>query len=166
MILAATKSADDTQALAAALTEVVRPRDVVMLVGDVGAGKTTFTQGFGRALGVQEAITSPTFVLLRTYGGTMPLHHVDIYRVEHLQEVIDLGLLELLDEGGVALVEWGDLAEPVLPRDYLEVRLGVHPSDDDSRQVQVRGVGPDWSVREQLVGRAIAQWVVEGGQGA
>lgn len=162
MIVARTASAEETQSLAGALAAQVRPADLVMLVGEIGAGKTTFTKGFGRALGIDEPITSPTFVLLRSYEGSMVLHHVDIYRLEHLQEVIDLGLMELLDEGGVALVEWGDLAEPVLPRDYLEVRLAVEGEDSEARRIEVRGVGPGWSTREESLRGALSQWTVGG----
>lgn len=160
MIRARTKSSEDTQNLAAAVAEVVRPRDLVLLVGDIGAGKTTFAQGFGRALGIEEPITSPTFVLLRTYENALPLHHIDIYRLDHLQEVIDLGLMEMLDEGGVALMEWGDLAAPVLPRDYLEIHLDL-VDDEASREIRIRGVGQMWSAREHSVAASIARWVTE-----
>ena len=86
-ILAATKSPDDTRELAAAVAAVARPRDTVLLAGDLGAGKTTFTQGFGRALGIEGPITSPTFTLVRHYTeATIPLLHADVYRVERLQE--------------------------------------------------------------------------------
>lgn len=164
MINAVTKSAEDTQAFAGALTEVVRSHDLVVLAGEIGAGKTTFTQGFGIALGVAEPITSPTFVLLRSYPARLTLHHADIYRVEYLQEVVDLGLMEILDEGGVALVEWGDLASPVLPRDFLEVQMSV-AGDELCRRISLRCVGPDWAARETAVGKAISAWAVLGEEG-
>jgi tRNA threonylcarbamoyladenosine biosynthesis protein TsaE len=132
----------------------------MVLVGEIGAGKTTFAQGFGIGLGVDEPITSPTFVLLHSYDGRIPLHHVDIYRLDHLQEVIDIGLVELLDEGGVALVEWGDLASPVLPRDYLEIRLEL-AEDDEARSIELRGVGSDWVEREGQLADHLRNWVVE-----
>ncbi len=159
MISTTTKSADDTQSLAAALVDAVDDRDLVVLAGEVGSGKTTFTQGFGRALGVAEPITSPTFILMRTYDGRIPLHHVDIYRIDYLQEVVDLGLLELLDEGGVALMEWGDMAAPVLPRDFLEVRLEIDEADDNVRHIRLRGAGPTWAMREKVVRECVAQWL-------
>jgi tRNA threonylcarbamoyladenosine biosynthesis protein TsaE len=132
----------------------------MVLVGEIGAGKTTFAQGFGAGLGVDEPITSPTFVLLHSYEGRLPFHHVDIYRLEHLQEVIDIGLVELLDQGGVALMEWGDLASPVLPRDYLEIRLDVG-EDDEARSIQLRGVGSEWVEREGELAGHLQNWVVE-----
>ncbi len=161
MLQAVTKSFEDTQALGAALAECITNRDIVMLVGDMGSGKTTLTKGFGAALGIEEPITSPTFVLMRSYAGRIDLHHVDIYRLEHLQEVIDLGLIELLDEGGVALVEWGDLASPVLPRDFLEVRLMADDQDDDRRHVTVTCVGQAWSARRRALTEALQPWLVD-----
>jgi tRNA threonylcarbamoyladenosine biosynthesis protein TsaE len=83
---------------------------MIVLAGEMGAGKTTFTQFFGRALGVTDLITSPTFNLLHNYGsGRMALHHADLYRLERTGELEDLGLDELQDSGGVIAVEWGDI---------------------------------------------------------
>jgi len=157
MIQLRTNNALETQAVAAALAESMRPRDLVLLVGEMGAGKTTFTQGFGHALGVTEHITSPTFVLMRSYDARLPLHHVDVYRLTQLQEVIDLGLVELLDEGGVALVEWGDVARPVLPRDFLEVRMAVDEIDDDVRNIVLEGSG-SWTTRETSLAPLVEEW--------
>jgi tRNA threonylcarbamoyladenosine biosynthesis protein TsaE len=139
----------------------VRPGDVVVLAGDLGAGKTTFTQGFGRALGVTEPITSPTFTLARHYEGRLPVHHLDIYRLEQLAEVADLGLPELLDDGGVVLVEWGDAISSLLPGDRLEVRLtygGPEQPSDDDRRVEVRAVGKGWAQRQASLLRALDPW--------
>jgi tRNA threonylcarbamoyladenosine biosynthesis protein TsaE len=126
----ATADAEGTQAVAAAIAGYCAPGDVLLLVGDLGAGKTTFAQGFGRALGIVESITSPTFTLVRQYpvtgsgpGGVECLIHADVYRLEHLQEVTDLGIGELVEDGGVALVEWGDAAAPVLGAGALTVQL-------------------------------------------
>lgn len=100
----------DTQRFAEIVASHVRPRDMIVLAGEMGAGKTTFTQFFGRALGVTDLITSPTFNLLHNYGsGRMALHHADLYRLERTGELEDLGLDELQDSGGVIAVEWGDI---------------------------------------------------------
>ena len=88
MITAVTKSAEDTKELAAAVAPLVRSGDIVLLAGDLGAGKTTFAQGFGRALGVQEQITSPTFTLMRPYEARLRLLHCDVYRLDHLQDCL------------------------------------------------------------------------------
>lgn len=161
MLQAITKSYEDTQALGAALAQCVASRDIVMLVGGMGSGKTALTKGFGAALGIDEPITSPTFVLMRSYAGRLYLHHVDIYRLEHLQEVIDLGLIELLDDGGVALVEWGDLATPVLPRDFLEVRLSIDDQDDDRRHVTLTCVGQAWATRRRALAEVLQPWLID-----
>jgi tRNA threonylcarbamoyladenosine biosynthesis protein TsaE len=161
MIRLRTKSVDDTRALAFEIAAVSRPGDVILLAGDLGAGKTAFAQGFGRALGVVEPITSPTFTLVRTYEeGRFPLIHVDVYRLDHLQELVDLGITELLDSGGVTLIEWGDAVAPLLPPDFLEVSL-EHGGSDDERTVKLRGVGASWPVRLGVVSRACERWLDE-----
>lgn len=155
---ARTKSAEDTRELANALAALAKPGDLVLLAGDLGSGKTTFAQGFGAGLGVQEQIVSPTFTLVRNYEGRIPLVHCDVYRLDHLQEVIDLGLGEHLDDGAVALIEWGDVAAPSLPADFLEVRLEYDAAGDDERTVHARIVGPTWSPRTRAIREALARW--------
>ena len=147
-----TKSAEDTRELAAQLASVARPGDVVLLSGELGAGKTTFTQGFGSGLGVEDAITSPTFTLVQIYPGRLKLVHVDVYRLEMLQEVIDLGLPEMLDDGGVALIEWGEAAEPVLAAEFLRIRIEFGDSDDD-RVMTIEPVGHSWLDRQLALER-------------
>lgn len=154
---ALTKSAEDTRELAAAVAALARPRDVILLSGDLGAGKTTFAQGFGRGLGVTEPIVSPTFTLVRTYPGRLPLVHCDVYRLDRLEEVADLDLPELLDDGGVALVEWGETITATLPADFLEVRLELGDGDDD-RRLELRVVGPSWMSRVGPLGGSLARW--------
>ena len=166
MIRAVTKSPDDTRELAASIAGLARAGDVVLLAGDLGAGKTTFTQGFGRALGVTERITSPTFTLLHNYEGReLAVLHADVYRLERLQEVIDLGLTELVDEQAVALVEWGDVAEAVLPKDFLEIRIAYsdEETEDDVRTFELRPVGPSWIPRTEALRSALGRWSGEGG---
>ncbi len=128
-----------------------------MLAGELGAGKTAFVQGFGAGLDVTELITSPTFVLARDYSdGRMPLHHLDVYRLEQMNEVYDIGLPEVLDDGGVTLIEWGDAIVPALPPDFLEVRLTFGAEDDD-RTIIVRAVGPSWSGAQSCPGSRRSQ---------
>jgi tRNA threonylcarbamoyladenosine biosynthesis protein TsaE len=162
VITVATKSVEDTRTLAATLAELARPGDLVLLAGELGAGKTAFVQGFGAALGVTDRITSPTFTLASQYDGRLTLHHLDVYRLEQLPEVADLGLPELLDEGGVTLIEWGDVIAPVLPADYLEIRFTFGAGDDD-RWLQFVAVGPRWSARSRAISTALQGWVREGG---
>lgn len=157
-LVARTKAVDETRALAAALAELARPGDLLLLAGDLGAGKTAFAQGFARGLGIDEIVTSPTFTLARYYRGRMGLHHLDVYRVEDLAEVLDLDLPELLDDDAVVLIEWGDAIAAALPADYLEVRLQLGDADDD-RVLELRAVGPSWAARSRAAAAAIDAWV-------
>jgi tRNA threonylcarbamoyladenosine biosynthesis protein TsaE len=158
----ATDSVEATRDVGAAVATLARPGDVVVLAGDLGAGKTAFVQGFGRALGVVERITSPTFTLVHVYEGKLPIHHLDVYRLEQLAEAVDLGLPEMLDDGSVVLIEWGDEILPVLPSDLLEVRITLGAGDDD-RSIAVRPVGPRWSARSRALAEALAPWTAGGG---
>ena len=160
MIRAATSTVDATRELGAALAELARPGDLVLLVGDLGAGKTALTQGFGRGLGIAGPITSPTFTLARQYeGGRLLLHHIDVYRLEQMEEVFDVGLPDLLDEGAVTLIEWGDAIAPALPAEYLEVRL-AYGAGDDERLIELQAVGLSWSARQRALTQALAPWSV------
>src|SRR5438034_5461127 len=99
---------EDMRGFGAAVASVLVAGDVVALTGDLGAGKTTFVQGAARGLDVgDDQVTSPTFTLVREYRGRVPVVHLDVYRLNRVQEVIDLGFEELLDPEGVAFVEWG-----------------------------------------------------------
>jgi tRNA threonylcarbamoyladenosine biosynthesis protein TsaE len=168
-LVARTSSVGETHDLAAALAALAQPGDLFVLAGDLGAGKTAFVQGFGAGLGVTEPITSPTFTLAQQYEGRLVVHHLDVYRLDQLGEVAELGLSELLDDGGVVLIEWGDAILPVLPNDYLEVRLtfGDGAADDagdagaagdDERRIVLRSVGPGWSHRQVSLLHAITPW--------
>ncbi len=132
-----------TQAAGEDFAALLRPGDVVLLAGPLGAGKTTFVKGVARALGVVERVTSPTFTMVRQHEahndlGIETLHHADVYRVESLGEVLDLDLGELVEESAVALVEWGDLASSVFGREVLT--LDVVPDEDgDARTLRVGG---------------------------
>lgn len=159
LLRATTSSVEETRDLAEAVAGLARPGDVIVLAGDLGAGKTAFVQGFGRGLGVTTRITSPTFTLVHVYDdGRLPVHHLDVYRLDQLSEAVDLGLAEMLDEGGVVLVEWGDAITPVLPHDLLEVRLTFGPGDDD-REVAVRTVGPSWANRHDPLAGVLSPWM-------
>jgi tRNA threonylcarbamoyladenosine biosynthesis protein TsaE len=125
--------ARDTSLAGQAFARVLRPGDVVLLIGQLGAGKTTFTQGVAIGLGVSDRVTSPTFTMVRQHDctndfGIATLHHADVYRVESLAEVRDLDLGEVVEESAVALVEWGDLAADVYGTDVLRVTFVLDES--------------------------------------
>lgn len=131
--------------------------DLVLLTGDLGAGKTAFVQGVGAGLGVTTPITSPTFTLVQHYPGRLTVHHVDAYRLDGPGDALDLCLHELLDDGGVMLVEWGDRIGSELPRDRLEVQFSFGPAPDD-REIVVRVTGESWVERNPLLREALRPW--------
>lgn len=143
------RSPAETGELARALAGLARPGDLIVLAGDLGAGKTTFTKAFAAALGVTAPVTSPTFTLANRYEGDLVVHHLDVYRLEGLAEVSDLALEELLDDDAVTLVEWGDTIAPALPEGRLEVVLTLADPDEaeDERIVTLQGRGPGWADR-------------------
>ena len=152
-----TKGVDETRALAATIAELARPGDVLVLTGELGAGKTAFAQGFAAGLGVTEQVTSPTFTIARPYQGRLTMNHLDVYRLDYLQEAVDLGLSELVDDGAVTLVEWGEVVLPALPGDRLDVLL-LHGDEDDLRTLQLHPVGRTWASRADALAGALFRW--------
>jgi len=154
----------DTHAIAAAVAGLCRPGDLIVLSGEMGAGKTAFAKGFGAALGVTEPITSPTFTLVHSYDiapdrghGAKALHHADLYRLDRTAEIADLALEELAEYQGIVLVEWGDVADSLFG-DHLVVHLepDVFDVDDDetfdgitdgARLIEISASGPRWAQR-------------------
>jgi tRNA threonylcarbamoyladenosine biosynthesis protein TsaE len=150
-------SATQTRAIGVALGSQLRAGDVVVLTGDLGTGKTVVAQGIATALGVEEPVVSPTFTLVREYEGRLPFRHLDVYRLDHVQEAIDLGLAEMLDDG-VVVIEWGEGVAELLPLDRVEVTLALLPpeeADDDTRRIAVTPVGGGWAGRETALGAAL-----------
>lgn len=151
-----TRTPDETRTVGAGLAELLVPGDVISLTGDLGAGKTTFVQGAARGLGVGEPVVSPTFVLVREYRGEVPVYHLDVYRLDRLQEVIDLGFEDLLDPSGVIFVEWGDAIEALLPDEHLRVELRT--DDGDARRLSFSGRGVRWAGRWERLEGVLGPW--------
>src|SRR5438093_12711114 len=152
---------EDTKELGAAISGLLSGGDVIVLTGDLGAGKTTFVQGAARSLGVSEPVVSPTFTLVRKYRGSRPIFHVDVYRLDRIQEVIDLGMEDLFDPDGVTFVEWGDVIEGLLPDSYLEVELWTRP-EDEGRLVVITGKGRSWAERWERLEGVTQPWLGSG----
>jgi len=150
-----TTGAHETEVVGETLGSQLRVGDLVVLSGDLGAGKTTITKGLARALGVTQPVTSPTFTIVQEYDGRVPVAHVDVYRLNRIQELYDFGFEELL-EGHVTIVEWGEAIALVLPRDRVDVRLAMDDDADDRRIVEVVTIGPSWSTRRAALDAALA----------
>ena len=156
-------STDDTRGIAQAIAKLVRAGDMIVLIGEMGSGKTTFSQHFAHALGVTEPVTSPTFNLLHNYsGGRLQLHHADLYRLERTGELDDLGLTELQEAGGVMLVEWGDVVGDALGTGLI-VKLAVpdNAASEDSvtvRQIEIDWRGMQWETRWDKLRASLSNW--------
>lgn len=135
-----TTSSEATKQLAATLAPYLQAGDVIVLSGDLGAGKTQFVQGVAAGLGVRDQVTSPTFNILLTYpAGLLPLYHFDLYRLEEADELEDIGYYETIDGDGASFIEWGEKFPEALPYGYLEISIRV--DDEGNRFVRTHAYG-------------------------
>lgn len=126
------RSEQDTIELAQNLESEKFPNMVICLQGDLGSGKTVFTKGFASSLGIEEAITSPTFNIIKEYtSGEMDLYHMDVYRIDG--KVEDLGIEEYYQKNGVVIIEWSDMIKDYLPEERLDIKIKVSEEDEDIR---------------------------------
>jgi tRNA threonylcarbamoyladenosine biosynthesis protein TsaE len=149
-----THDASETHALGQRLGALLQAGDVVVLDGGLGTGKTVLAKGIAVALGVTEPVVSPTFTVVREYDAATPLVHVDVYRLDHLQELHDLGFDDLVGGDAVTVVEWGDRVSAVLPGDRLRVHLAPG-DDDDDRVVSIVTAGITWAARVDALTSAV-----------
>jgi tRNA threonylcarbamoyladenosine biosynthesis protein TsaE len=135
--------AEDTFELGRQTAASASPGDVIALSGDLGCGKTVFSQGFAAGLGIPGMVTSPTFTILQVYeNGRLPLYHFDLYRIAEPEELYEIGFEEYLDGEGVTLIEWADLFPEMLPPDAISVIIRKDPSrGDDFREITVNKNG-------------------------
>ena len=131
-----------TRATGERLARILRPGDVVALYGELGAGKTCFIQGLARGMGVRSEVTSPTFIFVNEYQGRLPIYHVDLYRTEDLQEIVDLGIEEYLYGDGITVVEWAEKIEHLLPAGTI--RVTISGLGDEPRKIRLEGVPEGW----------------------
>ena len=140
-----TDSREETHLLGEKLGAAAKENMVFLLSGDLGAGKTTLTQGIARGLGIKRPVTSPTFTIQKLYcGGRLVLNHIDAYRLEGLSQ--DLGFEEYMNDGGLTVIEWSQFAPQLIPDTYLEVN--IHLLEDDSREFRFEAAGEEY---EQLL---------------
>lgn len=161
-----TSGPDDTRSLAAVLASALADGDLIVLTGDLGAGKTCFTQGLAAGLGIDEPITSPTFTLANRYQGRLTLHHLDVYRLDSEADAVDLAIEELVEDG-VTVIEWGERVAGLLPADRFTVTLGFaelasEQIDDRSGAVDpsldLRRIDLDGPVVGRGLDRLLARW--------
>lgn len=138
-----TASPEATHALGARLGECLAAGDVVELDGDLGAGKTLLTKGIAAGLGVSEPVTSPTFAIVQEYEGRVPLFHLDAYRLDTAADLVGVGFDDIVDAGGVVVIEWGERVAAALPERRLVVRLRVGDADDE-RVLELEPHGDGW----------------------
>ncbi|MFH1406945.1 MAG: tRNA (adenosine(37)-N6)-threonylcarbamoyltransferase complex ATPase subunit type 1 TsaE [Candidatus Omnitrophota bacterium] len=144
------KSPYDTIRLGKNLGKLAKPGDVIVLVGELGSGKTTLTKGIAQGLGVKRTqyITSPSFVIAREYKGKIPLYHIDLYRLDKDAELDTTGFEEYLGSGGVCVIEWGKKVESILPQEHLTVHLNI--KGENKRQIKLSIGGRQYKRYENI----------------
>ncbi|HJX03113.1 MAG TPA: tRNA (adenosine(37)-N6)-threonylcarbamoyltransferase complex ATPase subunit type 1 TsaE [Dehalococcoidia bacterium] len=133
------KSTASTQKLGKILGELAQPGDVYFLVGNLGSGKTCLTQGIARGLGVAAKVISPTFILAREYRGRLPLFHIDLYRLDSTEDIVNLALEQYLDDDGLCVIEWAEKAGDVLPYDNLLIQFEYLSAKERGIQISPKG---------------------------
>lgn len=133
-----THSSEETVALGARIAAKLKPGSVVSLHGSLGSGKTTFVKGMARSLAIAEDITSPSFTIMSEYEGTLPLYHLDLYRIDSLEEFELLGVEEVFYGRGITLIEWAEKIDSLLPDDRISVSFVVEPNGD--RTITLSGI--------------------------
>jgi tRNA threonylcarbamoyladenosine biosynthesis protein TsaE len=123
----------ETLELGRRLGQLLQDDDVLCLTGDLGAGKTLITQGIAAALGVKQPVTSPTFTVLNIYEGNLPVYHFDLYRLEHPEELEDIGFDEYTSAGGIVIIEWADKFPGNMPEEYLQITLNRGTENEERR---------------------------------
>lgn len=149
-----TRSEEETKDLAARISRLLVPGDVLLLAGELGTGKTCFVKGLAEGLGVEEKVLSPTFTLLREYRGRVPLYHLDAYRLEGPDDLFDLGVEEYLEGEGIMAVEWGDRVREFFKEDYLEVEISFGMPADE-RHIRLFPRGSSWECRLSRLGGGV-----------
>ncbi|CUT00710.1 tRNA (adenosine(37)-N6)-threonylcarbamoyltransferase complex ATPase subunit type 1 TsaE [Candidatus Chrysopegis kryptomonas] len=129
-------SEDETIQIAIKFSELLKPGDVVALYGELGSGKTRFVQGVCKGLGVSETVNSPTFIIMNKYEGRLTVYHFDFYRVNSIDEIIDLGFREFVYNDAVSLIEWAEVAYEILPEKRYEVYLRF-TDEENKREIEI-----------------------------
>jgi tRNA threonylcarbamoyladenosine biosynthesis protein TsaE len=130
-------SREETFGLGEKLSSGLQANDVVSLSGDMGSGKTVLIQGVCQGLGVTDYVTSPTFTLIQEYSGKFPVYHFDFYRLDRLDQIENLGLDLYFESGGIALIEWAERGDLLLPRDAIHIQIDRDLRSEDTRRITI-----------------------------
>jgi tRNA threonylcarbamoyladenosine biosynthesis protein TsaE len=145
-----TDSVEETMEIGRKLGELVESGTTICLTGDLGTGKTHFTKGFAKGLGITDNITSPTFTLINEYAdGRLPFYHFDVYRVHDPEEILDIGYEEYVYGKGVTLIEWADLIEAILPDAFIHVKI-EKTDREDQRKITIRPHGKEYAFLKEI----------------
>lgn len=150
MIVKFTASVDETMNLGRKLGKIIDKGTTVCLTGDLGTGKTHFAKGFAEGLGITDNITSPTFTIVNEYyEGRLPFYHFDVYRVNDVDEILQVGFEEYVYGHGVTLIEWADMIEAILPDELIHVKI-EKTEQPDERKITIRSFGKEYDFLEEL----------------
>lgn len=141
-----TESPEETQILGEKLGKTLKRGDVIALVGDLGTGKTCLTQGIARGVGIapNEVVNSPSYILINEYNGTIPIYHIDLYRLENSAEIAELGLSEYIEGDGIYIIEWAERMADLLPDTCIKIHIEVREStsqnleDENIRHIEIQ----------------------------
>ncbi len=143
------KDEEETKSFGNKLGEIVKKGSIICLLGDLGAGKTTFTQSLAKGLGVCDYVTSPTFTIVNEYDGRIPLYHFDVYRIGSSEEMYDIGYDEYINSDGVCIIEWANLIEDIVPEERLTIELKYV---EDGREMILTPKGEEYTrIVEELL---------------
>lgn len=133
-----TESPEETQALGEELGKTLKPGDVIALIGDLGTGKTCLTQGIARGVGIapDEVVSSPSYILINEYSGTVPIYHIDLYRLENSEEIAELGLSEYIEGDGICIIEWAERMADGLPHTCINIYITWE--DENTRFINIQ----------------------------
>ncbi|NQT95892.1 MAG: tRNA (adenosine(37)-N6)-threonylcarbamoyltransferase complex ATPase subunit type 1 TsaE [Candidatus Omnitrophica bacterium] len=145
-----TKTTEETKRMGERLAKLFKGGEVIALSGELGSGKTTFTKGIARGLGVKdpEYVNSPSFVLIKEYKGKLNLYHFDLYRLDNLGDIEYIGIQEYLDDNGVVVIEWAEKLQSLLPKEHIKISISI--MGNNKRRLQAQGHGKEY---ENIVSR-------------
>lgn len=146
MINIETHSFEETVEFGKKIGAVLRSGDIISLTGDLGTGKTAFTNGIAKSLGITSYITSPTFTIVNEYEGRLPLYHFDVYRISDPEEMFDIGFEEYINSEGITIIEWGEQIKEILPKEIITVNIKKNLDKGlDVREIYIDFIGEKYS---------------------